>query len=224
MTAKHTPGSWRVVTERSRPHQSFTIRAENGVCIAETVEDHRDVDGEANAHVIAAAPEMLDALEYLLEQTVNMDLAHGIDLTEGERDARNQALAIIAKARAPKITPFLRAYIAAALFSSLDGDTPLDRDHDASDLAPQTLLRMAQDCERFQAENAEALAACTKDSDSQGGHDFWLTRNGHGAGFWDAHKGDPWPDAEAETLTDAAHRFGPCELYVGDDGKIYAHG
>ena len=46
-----------------------------------------------------AAPELADALEYLLGQTVNMDLAHGIGLTEGEADARERALAILAEAR-----------------------------------------------------------------------------------------------------------------------------
>jgi hypothetical protein len=49
------------------------------------------------------------------------------------------------------------------------------------------------------------------------GHDFWLTRNGHGAGFWD---GD-WPEPLATVLTDAAHAFGELSPYVGDDGLIY---
>ena len=48
-------------------------------------------------------------------------------------------------------------------------------------------------------------------------HDFWLTRNRHGAGFWD---GD-YPEPEATQLTDLAHTFGECHLYVGDDNKLY---
>jgi hypothetical protein len=47
-----------------------------------------------------AVPELLEALEYLLEQTVDMDLKHGIGLSEGEQDARANALAAIAKATA----------------------------------------------------------------------------------------------------------------------------
>jgi len=43
--------------------------------------------------------ELLEALDYLLEQTVDMDLKYGILLTEGEEDARAKALAIIAKAK-----------------------------------------------------------------------------------------------------------------------------
>jgi hypothetical protein len=49
------------------------------------------------------------------------------------------------------------------------------------------------------------------------GHDFWLTRCGHGAGFWD---GD-WPEPQATILDEAAKRFGNVDLYVGDDGAIY---
>lgn len=42
---------------------------------------------------------LLAALDYLLEQTVDMDLNHGIELTEGETEARNQALEAMAEAR-----------------------------------------------------------------------------------------------------------------------------
>ena len=45
----------------------------------------------------------------------------------------------------------------------------------------------------------------------------WLTRNGHGAGFWD---GD-WPEPVASRLTKSAKRFGSFDLYVGDDGKVH---
>jgi hypothetical protein len=53
-----------------------------------------------------------------------------------------------------------------------------------------------------------------------GGHDFWLTRNGHGCGFWD---GD-WDEPDATTLTDASNAMGGVDLYVGDDGVVYASG
>ena len=48
------------------------------------------------------------------------------------------------------------------------------------------------------------------------GHDFWLTRNGHGAGFWDRGLGEA-----GKKLTDAAHAFGECNLYLGDDDVIH---
>ncbi len=46
-----------------------------------------------------AAPDLLDALNDLLQQTVVMDLQYGIALTEGEQEARAKALIAIAKAR-----------------------------------------------------------------------------------------------------------------------------
>lgn len=109
-----------------------------------------------------------------------------------------------------------RAYLECALWASTDdteGDIPMDRDHDLADLAPCAVKRAAADCARFLAENDRHIGA----EHVAAGHDFWLTRNGHGAGFWD---GD-WPKADGEALTAAAHAFGECYLYVGDDGRIY---
>lgn len=110
---------------------------------------------------------------------------------------------------------FLTAYIVAALWSSTDGDKPLDDEKTISDLAPETLAKMKGACEKFQAENASDLAALDTE---QAGHDFWLTQNRHGAGFWD---GD-YEEKLGERLTNAAHKFPEMELYVGDDGKVYA--
>jgi len=42
---------------------------------------------------------------------------------------------------------------------------------------------------------------------SQAGHDLALTRNGHGAGFWDHGAGEP-----GEVLTDAANAMGQYNL------------
>lgn len=41
---------------------------------------------------------LVEALDYLLEQTVDMDLKYGIALSEGQEDARAKALAAIARA------------------------------------------------------------------------------------------------------------------------------
>lgn len=55
-----------------------------------------------------------------------------------------------------------------------------------------------------------------KDNAEQAGHDFHLTRNHHGAGFWD---GD-WADDVGKRLTDVAHIYGNCELM----GKLDKNG
>src|SRR4051812_28061406 len=117
---------------------------------------------------------------------------------------------------------FTRAYIECALWSSTDdNDKPLDSgDYEISD---ETRDRMIADCKDFQEKYGELISEEARTYSSQwsaealAGHDFWLTRNRHGAGFWD---GD-WQEPAATQLTDAAHKYGECNLYVGDDGKVY---
>lgn len=104
---------------------------------------------------------------------------------------------------------------------------PMDNNYDESDLAPATREKMAKDCADFQSQAGEIISKaietgevkCGPDFDEyeRAAHDFWLTRNGHGAGFWD---GD-WPEPMAEQLTKIARSFGSCDLYAGDDGKLY---
>lgn len=91
-------------------------------------------------------------------------------------------------------------------------------DLDAHNLAPETIATMTKDCERFQRHHAQLLERYVEHRTmGHAGHDFWLTRNRHGAGFWDRGL----PDDLGKLLTDAAHAFGGVDLYLGDDGKIY---
>lgn len=122
-------------------------------------------------------------------------------------------------ARYNDLDDFTRAYIEAALWSTNDestpaGGVPLDENYDPNDIAPDTLRQMLADCVRFRAENAADLREL--DTDEQAGHDFWLTREGHGTGFWDRGNG-----ALGERLSEAARRFGEFGLIVGDDGMIH---
>ena len=114
---------------------------------------------------------------------------------------------------------FTIAYVEAALWSSMDntndlGGEPLDATHGFDDIAPETLVSIQEDCETFQRDHAEDIGGDLE----RAGHDFWLTRNHHGAGFWD---GD-WQDEVGQRLTDASHAYGDFDLYMGDDGLIYA--
>ena len=100
----------------------------------------------------------------------------------------------------------------------------LDEKYDTDDLAPEARKAMEKDCEKFIAENeaalgdyAEIIGSHPEYTESEkAGHDFWLTRNGHGAGFWDRGIGET-----GDTLTKASEGFGGVDLYVGDDGKLY---
>jgi hypothetical protein len=111
---------------------------------------------------------------------------------------------------------FFTAYVECALWSSTDNNgNPLDKNHTIDNIAPDTQEKMLKDCQEFFDSN---LTDISETMLKQAGHDFWLTRNRHGAGFWD---GD-WPEPFDKSLTDSAHNFGEFNLYIGDDGLIYA--
>jgi hypothetical protein len=120
--------------------------------------------------------------------------------------------------------PFFIAYVEAALWSSTDDSTPsggdpLDKNYSIEDIDDSTLNEMAADCAAFIAKcNGKGLGGVIRDSAKHAGHDFWLTRNGHGAGFWDGDWGD-----DGDALTEIAHKFGSYDLQV-DDGKVYGSG
>lgn len=106
-------------------------------------------------------------------------------------------------------------YLDCALWSSNDDDDqPLDV-LGVKAIAPETRKKMRTDVTDFVLQNQVLLKASGL-SDSQIGHDFWLTRNGHGAGFWDRGLGDI-----GDQLTAACKAFSSTDLYVGDDGLIY---
>lgn len=114
---------------------------------------------------------------------------------------------------------FTQAYIECALWSSTDnsrddGGDPLDDNYGPEDIAPETMREMEADCADFQKANADDLSEMDS---SQAGHDFWLTRNGHGAGFWDRGL-----SKLGDRLSDASKVYGGVSLYIGDDGQVHS--
>jgi hypothetical protein len=81
---------------------------------------------------------------------------------------------------------FISFYCDCALWSSNDwneetrDDTPFSENYGIDDIDPETLKQMIEDCQSFMADAGDMIDGHW----SQAGHDFWLTRNGHGAGFW----------------------------------------
>ncbi len=117
---------------------------------------------------------------------------------------------------ATDLDTFTKAYLECAIWASTDDNgSPLDGLYTVDDFAPETLKLMVEDCTDFQAQNQEEIG----EELERAGHDFWLTRNGHGAGFWD---GD-WPAEIGRDLTLASKAYGSIDLYVGDDGLIYSN-
>lgn len=122
----------------------------------------------------------------------------------------------------PATAILFESYVEAALWSSTDDNgTPLDANYSINDMDFAAIERMKADCQSFYDSNYKLLTSdncpCRhNDPLVHAGHDFWLTRNGHGAGFWDWD----WEYNAGEKLTESSKAYGECNLYVGDDGKL----
>jgi len=132
------------------------------------------------------------------------------------------------------------SYLETAVWSSNDWDdmrngnpAPLDENHTWHDFTSEAYAAAEADCKRF-LELLEA-ANCMPDPDgrvwslyefaediqcdSRIGHDFWLTRNGHGAGFWDGDYGD-YGDFICEVMEDEFGKYAELNICVNPDGKL----
>lgn len=151
-------------------------------------------------------------------------------MTTPHADTAEQRDALLAS-----LDAFTRAYIDCALWSSTDSSEEesagefIDQNYGPEDLSLETLRGAVDDCAAFQKEcSADLDCAYGNDSEddvsrrsrsvydaSNAGHDLWLTRNGHGAGFWDRGLG-----AIGERLSKAAKAYGSVDLVVSE-GVIY---
>jgi hypothetical protein len=113
----------------------------------------------------------------------------------------------------------LDKYIETALSSSTDTVDGKDIWLDCGDyeLSQAARLEMNLDITAFWAliRSDEPLFEHTEVVNGNVAHDFWLTRNGHGVGFWD---GD-YPEC-GDRLCELTKKFGECNLYISDAGEI----
>jgi hypothetical protein len=108
----------------------------------------------------------------------------------------------------------LNQYLSTALWSSLgDDDVPFDRNFGVTDIYPGSVIEQETILNSFLSEAWDLLDGLDL---TDVAHDFWLTRNRHGSGFWD---GD-YPSDIGEKLTKLALQYGECHLFM-DDGLIY---
>ena len=119
---------------------------------------------------------------------------------------------------------FINAYLVCALWSSTDyRSDPDSRDYDPEagenmddsfspdDATRETLSEAREDLFDFLRQCNDAgidLRAVNSDL-SQHAHDLWLTRNHHGAGFWDRGYGE-----SGEHLTQIAHYMGSRDCFA----------
>lgn len=112
---------------------------------------------------------------------------------------------------------FVDGYLEAALWSSnfQEGEhegEPLDSKFSVHDFDQESINKAVKDSNAFIQENRKDLEAASDDRWAHG-KDFWLTRNGHGVGFWDRD----YEKEIGERLTEAAHKYG--ERHVDVEGK-----
>ena len=112
------------------------------------------------------------------------------------------------------------AYLEAAFGTTTDDDGELlEANYSVSDLSPSAKSRLLNEFFNF-VKRVDKLVPDHDFSPADLASDFWMTRNGHGTGFWD-NQGKPWQDEEvAKMLTDIAHSFGEQDLYISDAGQV----
>lgn len=143
-----------------------------------------------------------------------------------ELDLRAEVAAAGTVEKLQDLTAFERGYVEAAFFTEEgeDGIGEANRD----ELTNEALQNIRRDCVRFQskAKMFLALAYSIGYLEEQAGRDFWLTRNGHGTGFWarDLLTKRTATDGSmriGEYLTAHAKRAGSAELYMTAEGVFH---
>jgi hypothetical protein len=110
----------------------------------------------------------------------------------------------------------IAGYLACALWTATDEDgEPLDDVYSVTDFSAAAHVKAHKDC-------ADFIDLCQREGldidrikPEQFGHDFWLTRNRHGAGFWDRGLGEV-----GDRLTTWAHAAGSCDVYESDTDEL----
>jgi hypothetical protein len=122
------------------------------------------------------------------------------------------------------LNTFVDAYLVTARWSSGEDDPG---DLDKYEWSEQAREQAKKDCQGFidkvkaAFDNETADAILNKECEGLlAPHDFWLTRVGHGAGFWDGDWEDL--DEDGKKLTEISKTFNEhTYVYKGDDDLLY---
>lgn len=117
--------------------------------------------------------------------------------------------------RFKKLDSFTQGFVEAVYWTEeeeLNGAT-------FADLTDESLEIIVAECKEFQQLHRVLLDKTSAD-DHRHGVDFWLTRNRHGAGFWDRG----YDDTVGKMLTEQAHGYGSAYVYTFDEQVHFAAG
>lgn len=97
-----------------------------------------------------------------------------------------------------------------------DCDSPMDDYYSESDFTPESIATIRSEVESFVESAREALPNTVDSLNAEMfGHDFCLTRNRHGAGFWDRGLGEV-----GDILTELSHPWGETYVNVNANGDL----
>lgn len=108
----------------------------------------------------------------------------------------------------------LKSYIKSLLWSSgeeFDGYSISDFDQKYIDATKKDISKFLD----MVGQDEDAIEEMNTYSEEDFGHNLALSRNGHGAGFFDDNN---------DKLQDLARQLGPAEVYVGDDNRLHIFG
>jgi len=110
------------------------------------------------------------------------------------------------------VNEILNSYLETAFWTDEDIQPEL-KEKSFSDVDINSINQAKEDIKTFlQQAKKEATDELEKYDSSSIGHNFWLSRNGHGAGFFDDY---------SDKLQEIAEKMETIHIYVGDDGKVY---
>jgi hypothetical protein len=115
------------------------------------------------------------------------------------------------------VADFRYGYVEALIWQDMDDEVSAMHGECFDAFDDASALAIMKECDDFSTgENfdliAQAIELDTGYTWAQAGHDFALTRNGHGAGFWDRGLG-----VIGEKLSDAARVYGDTEVWLDEE-------
>lgn len=118
------------------------------------------------------------------------------------------------------INAILNAYLVCALWASRDeNDENFDDNYNVTDFTENFINKSITDIKHFLklVDDTNLTESLEQWDDEQIGHDLWLTRNGHGTGFWDRDFKD---DDKISDLVAYSTDFKSIDLYVNAHFEI----
>ena len=98
----------------------------------------------------------------------------------------------------------IKGYVDCALWTATNElGEPLDAVYSVEHISRDSLDEMRTDCTEFCYANKKDIT------------NFWLTRNGHGTGFWDRGLGEI-----GKRLAQNAKIYGPSDPIISDDDQL----